>query len=419
MDNLRVSARERRHLRELAKRQLEYSRLPVMRKREKAWYRHNDLKGEKPLLHFEARTFENEILPPLKCQSQAGRAIELQLNRNMVNHERIGDDSIVLPYFAVRRKTSFSLFGLRIESERSRDSQGRDVGYQFRHPVKDFAADVPLRGKSTFGVDVEATAAWRAFAEDVLGDILPVRFEMPSPGFFLSKDIVLLMGMEAMMYAIIDHPGLFHRLSRRITEDHINYMKWLQDNGLLVLNNDGTDLLQGSFGFTEDLPPGGSWTGMPGTGDLWGFMDSQETVCVSPAMFGEFFFPHYLEFAGLFGLLSYGCCEPVHALWEPYLSKLPNLRKISVSPWCDERFMGEALKDSGVIYHRKPSPNLTGVGREFDEDAFKKHILETINCARGCKLEISFRGVYALEGNLSKPRRAVEITRELIEDHWG
>jgi hypothetical protein len=38
----------------------------------------------------------------------------------------------------------------------------------------------------------------------------------------------------------------------------------------------------------------------------------KDTVSISPEMYNEFFFPYYLEAAQQFGLVSYGCCEPVH-----------------------------------------------------------------------------------------------------------
>ncbi len=80
--------------------------------------------------------------------------------------------------------------------------------------------------------------------------------------------------------------------------------------------------------------------------------------------------------------------------------------------------MGQVLRGSRIIYHRKPNPNFIGVGRDLDEEAFREHILKTLRCARGCKLEFSFRDVYTLSGNSGKPRRAVQIVRELIEKYW-
>ena len=81
--------------------------------------------------------------------------------------------------------------------------------------------------------------------------------------------------------------------------------------------------------------------------------------------------------------------------------------------------MGEVLKGSGTIFHRKPSPNYLAVGRELDEDGFRAHILRTIRAAEGCKLEFSFRTVYGLGGDPEKPRRAVQMVRELLEEHWA
>ena len=52
------------------------------------------------------------------------------------------------------------------------------------------------------------------------------------------------------------------------------------------------------------------------TRDMWGFGESQETVGVSPAMFGEFIFPYQLPLLERFGLNCYGCCEPLDKRWH-------------------------------------------------------------------------------------------------------
>ena len=80
--------------------------------------------------------------------------------------------------------------------------------------------------------------------------------------------------------------------------------------------------------------------------------------------------------------------------------------------------MGEALRGSRTIFHRKPSPNFIGVGKELDEEAFAGHIRRTLEAARGCNLEFSFRDIYTLGGDRGKPRRAVQIVRQLIDKHW-
>ena len=130
-------------------------------------------------------------------------------------------------------------------------------------------------------------------------------------------------------------------------------------------------------------------------------------------MYKEFMYPYYAKIAEQFGLVYYGCCEPVHDIWDNCLQYLPNLRKISISDWCNEEIMAERLSDSTVIYSRKPSPNYIGVGKELDEEAFRQYIQKTIDLTRNCKVEFIFRDIYSLNGNIEKVKRAVDIVREL------
>jgi hypothetical protein len=58
-----------------------------------------------------------------------------------------------------------------------------------------------------------------------------------------------------------------------------------------------------------------------------------------------------------------------------------------------------------------------GVGT-FDEAAFTAHIARTLRAAQGCSLEIIFRDIYTLDGDISKPGRAVRVVRRLVEKMW-
>jgi len=86
-------------------------------------------------------------------------------------------------------------------------------------------------------------------------------------------------------------------------------------------------------------------------------------------------------------LLSYGCCEGVHAIWEKSVSQYENLRKVSISPWCDEAYMGSALQGRKVAFHRKPSPNFIGVERHMEEDLVRAAMEKTVSAAKGLTLE--------------------------------
>lgn len=106
--------------------------------------------------------------------------------------------------------------------------------------------------------------------------------------------------------------------------------------------------------------------------------------------------------------------EPVHPIWDDCLSKLPNLRKVSISTWCDEAFMAKRRSKAPVIYSRKPSPNFLGVAPTLDEDTFRAYIKHILDQTRDCHVEIIFRDIYTLHGDPAKARRVVEIVRSLV-----
>lgn len=412
-----LPANEKTLIRELARRQLEVSQLPVMAERTARWYDHNDLKGTRPMVHVEVDTFEHELLPELVCQTEEGKILEHQLRRILINHDFIGDDRVVPGTFDIAWKTHFKLFGITQRRTYSKDTKGRELGYHVEPAIVNLTEDVKKLGPSEMGFDKEGTLAWKAYVEEVLGDILPVRIAGRSTSHVLTQNVVDLMGMEAMFLAMMEEPEALYQLMARVTDDRIAFQDMLEANGLLLPTNGNDWLCQGSFCFTRDLP-----TPPPGqvkTKDTWGYMDSQETVGISGEMFHEFFWPYYKRLAGKFGLVSYGCCEPVHLHWGPSVSELTNLRKVSISAWCDEEVMGDALRGGRVIYHRKPSPNFFSAGPELDSEAFAAHILKTLRAARGCKLEFSFRDIYTLENNPAKIGQAIAIVKKLIDENWG
>lgn len=428
MAEWQMTAHDREYLRNLAKRQAELAALPIMKEREADWYKHNDLIGGRPMITFETWTCEQDLLPPLQCTSDVARQIELQLVRAVLSHDLIGDDKVVPSFFGVGWHAWMVLFDTRVDRVHAEDSSGGQLGHQFVHPIKDLAKDLEHLKPTVHSFDKEATLRWKAFLHDVMGDILPIKITMGSLSASLSQHAVHLMGMENMMFSMVDCPDEFIRFMSMITDAYIDHWEWLENNELLVPNSGNDWLGQGSYGFTKSLPQ--AFDGTAGkvevegkdkvkVNQVWGYMDSQETVGISPAMFGEFFFPSYEKAAQRLGLLSYGCCEPVHSIWTDYIGKLSNLRKVSISAWCDEQFMGEALAGSKTIFHRKPSPMFIGVGKELDEVAYRQHILATLTAAKNCKLEFSFRDIYNLGGDPEKPRRAVQIIRELVDKHWG
>jgi hypothetical protein len=265
--------------------------------------------------------------------------------------------------------------------------------------------------------DKERTELKEIAAREIFGDLLPVVRKNSYNHWHFSSTwhIVTMMGIENMYCAMALEGDNFHRLMRLIIDDLIRCLQWQADKGLLLLNNGNDFMGSGNFCFSDELPAD-DFAGTVRPKDLWGHCTGQECIGISPENYDEFFYPYFAEISSQFGLFYYGCCEPVHQFWDTCLKDLPNMRKVSISPWCNEEFMGERLAGGSIIYSRHPAANFLGVNTELDEEAFTAYIKKTAMATKGrCKVEFLFRDIYTLSGNLAKARKGVDITRRIAE----
>jgi hypothetical protein len=413
-----ISNEERRYLRELARKQAEYAALPVMAARKQMWYDLNDAHpGARPPVIIETWTFDRDFMPEsvFRCTSPTGRAIERHLLRNVRNHELIDDDKVILDTFDIGWHVDIDEFGLRIDREVVKDAQGIETGYRWLHPIKDLKRDLDLLKPAVCRVDRASTYAQQAFLNDLFGDVLPVVIRSDAfSSNMLTHRVVELMGMEAYFLAMMDTPDAVHALMAFLRDNSLRMMAWAEAEGLLRVNNGNQDSFGSSYNFTTRLPAPGYEGGPARLVDMWGDANSQETVGVSPKMFHEFCFPYYRDVCEPLGLLYYGCCEPAHPFWDD-IRRLPHLKKVSISRWCDQNFMGDALRGTEIVFSRKPDPNFLSVDVTLDEEAWAAHIRETLDATRDVFVEFIVRDVYTVHGNLNNARRAVEIARREIE----
>jgi hypothetical protein len=409
---------ERTILRNLAARQAEYAALPIMAQRKQMWFDLNDSRpGARPPVVVETWTFDRDFFPSdvFHCTSKVGRAIEQQLLRNIRNYEYIDDDKVMPDTFDMGWFVDIDDLGVKIKTETIQDAQGIETGYRYLHPIVDLERDLDKLRPAVCHVDRPRTMAWKAFLEDLLGDLLPVRIRTGTFGAtMLTNRVIELMGMEAFFTALYDTPDAVHRLMAYLRDNALCVMRWAEAEGLLRLNNGNQDSFGSSYNFTTALPAPGHDGGSVRLSDMWGASNSQETVGVSPKMFHEFCFPYYRDVCAPVGLLYYGCCEPAHPFWDD-IRQLPHLKKVSISRWCNQQFMGEALRGTEIVFSRKPNPNFLSVDATLDEDAWAAHIRETLEAARGVAVELIIRDVYTVHGDLGNPRRAVEVARREID----
>jgi hypothetical protein len=354
----------------------------------------------------------------LRCTTEAGRAIERQLLRNVRNHRLIDDDKVMPDTYDIGWFVEIDEMGVQIDREQVRDAEGIETGYRFLHPIVDLERDLDMLRPAACRVDRQRTMEWQAFVQEIVGDALPVRIRTGTYGStMLTHRVVELMGMQAFLMATYDSPDAVHRLMGYLRDNALRMMRWAEGEGLLRLNNGNQDSFGSSYNFTTQLPAPGYEGGPARLCDMWGATNSQETVGLSPRMFHEFCFPYYRDVCEPFGLVYYGCCEPAHPFWED-IRQLPHLKKVSISRWCDQAYMGDALRGTEIVFSRKPDPNYLSVDVRLDEEAWAAHIRETLESTQGVFVEFIIRDVYTLHGNLDNARRAVEVARREIERHY-
>jgi hypothetical protein len=130
-------------------------------------------------------------------------------------------------------------------------------------------------------------------------------------------------------------------------------------------------------------------------------------------MFAEFFLPYLARLCERFGLVYYGCCEPVHDRLEAIMEAIPNLRSVSVSPWSDLQAVAEML-GRAFVYSRKPNA-VPMSGAAPDWDLARADLRRTREAARDCNVELLFRDIYDIAGDRSRLARWVAMARAAFD----
>lgn len=412
---------EKKYIRDLAREQMELAHLPVMKERAEMWYDHNELKGKRPMIAVEEGHYWEEMWPELKCTDPLAREMEYQLQNNIQRVELIGDDRVTPDFYSIKYQLYDRMFGLGQKQEAAKEGIGHDQvkGYRIIPQIKVIEEDFEKLSPTEFRFPADILGK-KEQMEELLGDILPVKLVNTSNSWGPSpmRQVIAVMGMENAYVSMVTEPEEFHRLMEFITEDVLRLYRFEEENGYMDLNN-GNDLTgSGNWCFSRELPVEG-FSGRARSRDTWGHLNAEDAAEISPKMFREFILPYQKRLAKEFGLIYYGCCEAISRFWDNGIDQLENVRKVSISPWCDEAFMGERLKGKSIIYSRKPCDYYyLGVQAAFDEAGFRENVKKTVRAAEGCKTEYIFRDVITIHGNVEKVKRAVEIVREETEESY-
>ena len=408
----KFSDEEIKILRELAKKVAEIASSQEEERKAKLWTAHNDLKTTEPVVFVDPENGWNEIIlaSTLQCSDTLARVWEMQLKKLIYWAENMKDDKVIEKYFDVPYSFWDTGWGVELQKHGGENNGA----YKVKPAIDEYEDDFEKVHYPEITIDWEESEKVMDLAKYVFGDILEVRRKHTwwwTMG--MTWEYINLRGLDNLMLDLMWEQEWVHKMMKLLSDGTMKRLDFLQENGLLASNTEGTYVGSGGFGWTDQLKKPSEIVGNVTTQDMWGFCDSQETVGCSPETFAEFILPYQLPILERFGLNCYGCCEPLNIRWD-YVKRIPNLRRVSTSPWANKPVMAEYLGNK-YIMSAKPSPSPLATPH-MDEDVVRRDIREILDAAmpKGCVVEIIMKDNHTLGHNPRNITRWVEIAREEI-----
>lgn len=369
----------------------------------------NDLKMERPIVLIdEVPWYEMELEDELTCVSEDAeiRQLETELRRTIYKWKHMRADMVVRPYIGVRKIINTTGIGVsRIISE----NENKDVkAHKFVDQINTID-DLDKIHNEIITYDEKATNLKYEKISNLIGDILPVKICGEPTGYGLGlktwDDIAQLKSIDNLLYSLIDEPELMHALVQKLTDVFIDKIN--QYNKLKLFDTDSY-YCHSVSALTNDLE---SNDNQPQSKSTWGRGLAQVLATVSPAMHDEFDISYMTKALEPFGLVYYGCCEPLHQKID-ILKKIKNLRKISITPWANYDIAAEAMGKEYVMA-AKANPSNVMVDT-FDKNAIEKEINTIVQACKknNCSFEITLKDISSVN---NRPQNLFEWEKIVMD----
>jgi len=378
----------------------------------------NDLKPIRPVvlideLPWVEMNIDDELT--MRCSDPVLREVEWFLRTTIYKAKHLPADMLICPYIPVYKSIHSTGIGLSVE-EKTLTMESRDTirSHEY-HDQLATEADLEKIHNAVITYDKSETLRKYQLIGDAVGDILPVRLkgiEHASTGTWDS--IAMYRGVTNLLMDLADRPDFMHQTVKRIHDANWDSVKQME--ALDLFDNDPCNLHCTPI-LASDLP-GKDFDGEHvKLKNVWGRAVAQIFASVSNEMHEEFDINYIKGAMGECGLVYYGCCEPLDRKMD-IVSKIPNLRKVSVTPWADVNVAAEAIGNKYVVA-AKPNPASVGVGK-LDKDNLKKEISGILNaCAKnGCACDLVLKDISTCCGRPQNIFEWEQIVMELVRKEW-
>ena len=343
----------------------------------------------------------------IRCETKEAAEMENYFRRILYRWKYIQADMVVEDTFYVYK--SFTESGIGIEEKEktiATDKANHIVSHQYEDQL-DSEEKVDALLLPVIETNPEKDRENLEFTADILDGIMPVKLR----GYWIYYapwDVIArFRGVENCYMDMITNPSLIHKTIAKFTEIYLARFAQMEEKGLLDFN---IPSLHCTPPYTDDTPAGDYDGGRVRLKDMWFRGMAQMFSSVSPSMQDEFDLQYMREIMDKCAVSYYGCCEPLDK-FIPWLKKVPNMRKIGVSPWADVRSSAEQI-GGDYVFANKPNP--ANVARDFNKETVEKEISAVIEACieNKCPYEFVLKDISTVNHD---PQNLIKWTKTAME----
>lgn len=416
---MNVSRQDREVLQELAEKIANIAALPIHNEKIKMWKKVNSLKSKKPMvwinnIPWHEMGVEDEL--KLNATNEFCRKIEMEMRRTIYRWENMRVDMVVEPKIVCPLVINNSGFGIEEGADIVKVDSDSDVHSRHFHIQIKEEDDIQKIKMPKINYDEDTTEQNFQIMSEIFDGILEVeKYGTPDFWFAPWDKLITWLGIQEGLTALALRPEFIHKCMERLIQAYISMLDQYENLNLLTLNNGIYRTGSGGLGYSDELPQPDFNPKKVKATDLWGFATAQIFSEVSPQMHKEFALNYELRWLKRFGLNYYGCCEPLHKKID-IIKKIPNLRKISISPWVN---LEEAVLQIGNSYVLSCKPNPSILAEEsWDPERARRDLINILEKTNGCYVEIIMKDISTVRYQPQRLWEWAKIANEVTQNYY-
>jgi len=405
--------KEYAYLGELGKKVAEIAALPVQQEKKKLWTANNDLEPVRPMVYMDQLPMhEINRSEEMKrhCEDPFLKSVEDSLLMKLYRWKHFPCDMVVENCIDIPKTVRNLNYGMHITEETVKIDAENDI---YSHKYEDLIGtpgQLAALKADKLDADPELDKRHLEICNEIFNGIIPVRLEGVQIHCGIWDRIAQMRSVEKILWDIVDRPEFIVDIVRKFVDMTMSTVKQCEELGLLEAR---MQYIHCTGAYTNDLPPVDFDEDHIRAKDCWSFGMAQLFSTVSPEMHEEFEIDLVKPLYESFGLLYYGCCEPLEKKIG-IIRKIRNVRKISVSPWAG---IDESADNMGKDYVFSLKSNPAFIAAEFNEREVRAQIGKALAaCKRnGTPLEIILKDVSTVSSKLESLDRWCKTAMEMVQ----